>query len=126
MKMEFLAEGSQDCPLIRLYSFDVIEARRLREAFRSLWTATLPRLPLHEEWWMEPVDHCTLELRTGARDLGVVRRGPTIFECVLTVEGWAEITEKTDPFCTSEAMNGYQWLNWDGEIALLLSPNGQW
>jgi hypothetical protein len=126
MKLEFLAEGSDDCPLIRLYSFDVIGARRLREAFRSVCASQQQRLPLHEEWWIEPVEGCRLELRSGTRDLGVVQRLPSSFDCVLTAGRWEEMVEKVDPFCESIEMNGHQWLNKDGEISLLLSPTGRW
>jgi len=126
MKLEFLAEGADDRSLIRLYDFDPVEATRLREAFRSLWTGVRQSIPLHEEWWIAPLEQCSLELRLGARDLGVVQRAPSRFECLLTAEGWAEMTVKVDPFCGSEDANGRRWLNRDGEIALLLSPDGQW
>lgn len=126
MKLEYLAEGSRDCPLLRLYGFDLSDAQRLREAFRTLATGARKELSLHEEWWIHPVEDCRLELHTGVRDLGVVERAPLLFDCVLTREGWQEMTEKVDPFCRSEDGDGFQWLNHDGEVSLLLSPNGQW
>jgi hypothetical protein len=126
MKLEFLAEGS-DGPLIRLYGFDPTEAMRLREAFRALGEGLLQNIPLHEEWWIQPVEDCRLELRLGKRDLGVVQRLPMCFECVLTDEGWLEAMEKTDAFCTPQTSGEeHQWLNWDGEVSLLLSPTGKW
>jgi len=127
--MEFLAEGSDDCPLIRLYHFDVAGAMRLREAFRSLADGSRESIPLHEEWWIEPVDACRLDLRLGKRDLGVVQRLPMRFECVLTEEGWLEAMEKTDPFCVppeNQQAETDQWLNYGGEVSLLLSPTGKW
>jgi hypothetical protein len=129
MKLEFLAEGSADCPLIRLYGFDVPEVMRLREAFRSLCDGSRQEIPLHEEWWVESMEGCQLDLRSGPRDLGVVQRWPMKFDCVLTAEAWLEMVEKTDPFCGSEAPQAgevYQWLNSDGEISLLLAPTGEW
>ncbi len=129
MKLEYLAEGSPDCPLVRLYEFDATGAKRLREAFRSLADGSRQDIPLHEEWWVEPVDGCHLDLRLGARDLGVVQRLPMAFDCVSTDEAWMEMVEKIDPFCTSQtayAGEVYQWLNFDGEVSLLLSPTGKW
>ncbi len=129
MKLEFLAEGSADCPLIRLYDFDVTEAMRLREAFRCLSDGSCRSIPLHEEWWIEPLENCQLELRLGKRDLGIVQRLPMRFECVLTQEGWLEAVEKTDSFCTlpiQEGVEVYQWINDDGEVSFLLSPSGKW
>ena len=126
MKLEFLAEGSADCPLIRLYGFDVPEALRLREAFRTLADGSRRNIALHGEWWIEPVGECHLDLRLGARDLGVVERLPMKFECILTDEAWMEMVELSNPFCTNQDGEGFQWLNHDGEVSLLLSPDGQW
>jgi hypothetical protein len=129
MKLEFLADGSDDCPLIRLYDFDLTGAMRLREALRALSDGSRQSIPLHEEWWMKPVDDCQLVLRVGRRDLGVVQRLTMRFECVLTEDGWLEVKGLTDPFCIepeNEAIVSYQWLNEDGEISLLLSPTGKW
>jgi hypothetical protein len=126
MTLEFLPDGLSDRPLIRLYGFDRTGAMRLREAFRTLSTGSRQSIPLHEEWWIEPVEECTLDLRVGTRDLGVVERAPSKFECVLTAGTWTDMISLVNPFCESEGTNSYQWLNKDGEILLLLSPNGQW
>ena len=129
MKLEFLAEGSEDCPLIRLYDFDVTGAIRLREAFRALSDGSRQTIPLHQEWWMQSLEDCELVLRLGKRDLGVVQRLPMRLECVLTQQGWLEAMEKTEPFCTPQEnpqAESHQCLNHDGEVSLLLSPNGKW
>ena len=36
MKLDYLKDGSDDCPLVRLYEFDGAEARRLRQTFTAL------------------------------------------------------------------------------------------
>ncbi len=127
MKLEFLADGSDDSPLIRLYGFDLAEAMRLREAFRSIADGSRQSIPLHEEWWVETVEECHLDLRLGARDLGIVQRLPMRFECVLTAEAWMEMVDLTDPFCAHQDDGEvFQWLNSDGEVSLLLSPTGKW
>jgi hypothetical protein len=126
MKLEFLSEGSDDCPLIRLYGFDLAGALRLREAFRTLSDGSWQSIPLHEEWWIEPIGECHLDLGLGARDLGIVQRLPLRFECVLTAEAWMEMVNLTDPFCAHRDGEVSQWLNYGGEVSLLLSPNGQW
>jgi hypothetical protein len=126
MKLEFLPDGSPNSPLIRLYGFDLVEATRLREAFRSLAMGLRQSIPLHEEWWVEPVEACTLDIRLGKRDLGVVERASSKFECILTADSWTDVVSLVDPFCASETANAPQWLNGDGEISLLLSADGQW
>jgi len=126
MKLEYLATGSPDCPLIRLYEFDATGAKRLREAFRSLADGSRQDIPLHEEWWVESIAGCHLDLRLGPRDLGVVERLPSKFECVQTAESWSEIAAKIDPFCTGQSTESFAWLDEEGEASLLLTPSGRW
>ncbi len=126
MTLEFLANALSDRSLIRLYGFDRTGVMRLREAFRTLSTGSRESIPLHAEWWIEPVEECTLDLRVGPRDLGVVQRAPSKFECILTPDTWTDMISLVDPFCESASANSYQWLSEDGEISLLLSPDGQW
>jgi hypothetical protein len=127
MKLEFLASGSPDCPLIRLYDFDMAAAVRLREVFRRLSDASLPSAPLHEQLGIEAIDGCRLDLRLGGRDRGIVQTTPSSFECILTAEGWSKVVDLMEPFCDSVGKpRHYQWLNEDGEVSLLLSPLGSW
>ncbi|MGC2109940.1 MAG: hypothetical protein WA655_10515 [Candidatus Korobacteraceae bacterium] len=126
MKLEFLAAGSEDRPLIRLYDFDLVAARRLREAFRSLALGSVQILPLHEECWIEAVEVCALDLRLGTRDLGLVERTPSRFDCILTADGWTDMASLTNPFCEFEKTESCTWLNQNGEISLLLTPSGRW
>jgi hypothetical protein len=125
MKLEFLAEGSDDCPLIRLYDFDVAGAMRLREAFRTLANGSRRDIPPHEEWWIEPIAECHLDLRLGVRDLGIVQRLPMTFDCALTDLGWADMASLVDPFCTGRS-GECSWLDEQGEVRLLLSGDGKW
>jgi hypothetical protein len=127
MKLEFLASGSPDCPLIRLYDFDVAAAERLRELFRRLSDASLLCASLHEQLGVEAIDGCRLDLRLGSRDCGIVQTTPSSFECILTAEGWSQVVDLLEPFCGSVGKpRRYQWLNEDGEVSLLLSPLGSW
>ena len=126
MKLEYLASGSPDCPLVRLYEFDTTGAKRLREAFRSLADGSRQDIPLHEEWWIKSIAGCHLDLRSGAKDLGVVERLPSKFECVLTAEAWSEVATMVDPFCTGQTSETAAWLNEDGEASLLLTRSGRW
>jgi hypothetical protein len=124
MKLEYLADGSSECPLIRWYDFNSADAQRLREACRSLAYGSQQVLPLHEEWWIEPVEGCQLTLRTGPRDLGIVQRLPMRFDCVLSAETWRAMADLAASFCESADGAEPQWLTRHGEISLLLSPSG--
>jgi hypothetical protein len=127
MKLEFLASGSPDCPLIRLYDFDMAAASRLREVFQRVSVGSPPSVPLHEEPGIEAIGGCRVDLSLGNRDRGILEIHPLSFECILTKEGWSNVAALTEPFCESEDVRGqYQWLNEDGEVSLLLSQNGSW
>ena len=125
MKLEFLASGSQDCPLIRLFDFDLPEVTRLRKIFEDLSQGALQTADLHNEPGIEPIDSCQLTLRVGNRDLGVEQNGQLGFECVLTPDSWDWVRELVDPFCEGRT-GGYQWLSEQGKVSLLLSRSGMW
>ena len=127
MKLEFLESGSPDCPLIRLYGFDIPAALRLMALFRALADGSQQYIRLHHQLGVEGIQGCQLDLALGDRDLGIKQTSPTTFECVLTSEGWAEVADVTEPFCEAgDSHERYQWLNEDGKVSLLLSPTGRW
>ena len=124
MKLEYLESGAQDCPLIRLYEFDASEASRLRDLFARLAEGASNKIVLEGEPFVTVVGECRLCLCRGSRDIGI-RRAKDGFECVLTTDAWLEARDKATPFCKDGAV-GYQWLNEDSDISLLLSPSGRW
>jgi hypothetical protein len=127
VKLEFLKSGSNDCPLIRLYGFDVAAASRLMTLFRALADGSLQRIALHDQLGVESIQDCQLDLRSGSHDLGIRQTGPNTFECVLTSEGWTQVADLTGPFCEpGNSGEVYQWLNECGKVSLLLSPTGRW
>ncbi len=125
MKVEFLAEGSQDCPLLRLYDFEFEEAVSLRQIFVSLRDGARDLVHLEGESGFESMGGCQLTLRLGKRDLGIVQKAKAEFDCVLTQEGWDDMACRLEPFC-QPGCSGYQWLNEDGNVSLLFSKAGQW
>ena len=125
MKIEYLASGSDDCPLIRLYDFDRTEVQHFREIVRSLVSGDCKTVALDEEEWAESVGGCCLRLRRGDRNQGVQHVGVMNFECVLRSDGWRNVEGLLEPFCDS-ATAGFQWLTHDGTVHLLISENGQW
>ena len=125
MKLEFLSEGSRDCPLIRLYQFDQPEAKQLKAIFESMAAGSQQRLALHEEPWIEAIGECRLDLEVGIRDCGVIQRGPMRFEYVLKEDSWSDLALLVEPFYRDEP-GVYQWLNERGKVSLLLSKDGKW
>ena len=62
MKLEFLPDGSLNCPLIRLYEFDRPQAGQLREIVNRFATGSNQTIALHEEKWVAPLGGCKLDL----------------------------------------------------------------
>ena len=126
MKMEFLPDGSPDCPLIRLYEFSVAEVQELRRFCMSLADGSATCIALHQQPGITAIGGCELNLRIDKRDVGLLQSKTMKFDCALTDEGWREVADLAEPFCDKVGPNTYQWLNEDGEVSLLLSPSGQW
>lgn len=92
MKLDYLKDGSDDCPLVRLYEFGSTEIQRLRQSFESLASGTTERIVLDE---VESVDGTQLVFTRAVRDRGVVQTGPASFDVVLTPEGFPSPEEVT-------------------------------
>ena len=125
MKLEFLGAGSPDCPLIRLYDFDLAEAQSLRKLVKCLRDGSRESVSLGEEPWIDSVKGCRLTLRLGDGEQGVRQSGPSSFDCALTAANWDNVEGLLEPFCESQA-TGFQWLCSEGKISLLLSRDGRW
>jgi hypothetical protein len=125
VKLEYLPDGSADCPLIRLFEFDQSEAQRLRQLVKSLVAGDRQDVALQDQEWVKPVGKCCLNLRRGNRNQGVRQAQGLEFECVLSPDGWSNVEGLLEPFCESNT-SGFQWLTHDGSVALLISQSGQW
>jgi hypothetical protein len=125
MKIEFLKSGSPDCPLIRLYGFDVNEVYNLRRIVLRLARGTQRTAVLNEEPGVLPVGGCQLTLRRGERDRGVYEVAPLKFEWMMTNDGWRSVGGLIRPFSRGD-VSGFQWLSEIGKIAVLLSRDGSW
>lgn len=126
MKLQYLHNGSADCPLIRLYEFTPGEVMKLKEMFDSLALGSHTNLQLHRQAFIEPVDRCQLDLRLATSDVGILQTAPGSFTGALTQGAWADVAGLTDPLCGRFEPNTYQWLNEDGPVSLLLSHSGTW
>lgn len=123
IKLEYLPDGSDACPLVRLYDFDTDGVRCLRDTFRSLAEGTL-HVSLRDVIPVDSVDGCTIRFTQTKEDSGVVQVGHREFEVLLSPEGWRQAADLTEAFC--EGGFGFQWLTDYGKIQLLLSKTGEW
>lgn len=125
VRLEFLPEGSPECPLIRLFDFSVIEAGRLAALVADLAAGRVERIAVHELHGVAPVGGCKLVLCLRDWDQAVLQFGPCAFECGFTANTWDNVAGLVKPFAVG--CGGFQWLaRVPGEAALLLSKNGLW
>jgi len=126
MKLEYLTDGSPDCPLLRLYDFKPAEAGRLHAAVASLASGITARVEVHRLPFVEPIAGCRLTFVRRGWDQAVVRGAAQgEFECGFTADTWENVAGLVEPFANGPS--GFQWLaGTPGEAALLLSATGQW
>ena len=125
MKLEFLAAGSSDCPLLRIYAFDRVQAAQFRDLCLELATGKRQVLNMPDDFPVTSIAECRLTLKCADAKQGVRQISPSSFECVLKPEDWDNIAGLVEPFCQSER-EGYQWLVDTGQISLLFSRDGTW
>ena len=128
MKLEYVANGSPDCPLIRLYDFDPAEARQFLASVTTLASGMAERIEVHNLPFVESLGGCRLSLVRRSWDQAMLRMPrPSEFECGFTAGTWNNVAGLVTPF--AEGASGFQWLaRVPGEVALLLSASatGQW
>jgi hypothetical protein len=123
MKLEYLADGSLDCPLIRMYDFTPFEATQIKQKFESLASGQIERIDLHNLPEISTVGGLKFSLRVLAFDQGIVCTDSNSFECGFTRETWDNKAFLIEPF--EKDIHGFQWLE-GGEIKWLISPTGGW
>jgi hypothetical protein len=127
MKVEFLAGDPADwpLPLIRLFDYRAGHVERLRQACEDLAEGRRAEFRLHDQPWVEALGGCRFVWRAGAKDAGVRLPAPSDpFVLEFSGEAWREVRDKLLPFLDDST--GYNWLTNEGEVNVLLSPDGGW
>jgi len=125
VKIEFLENGSDDCPLIRIYGYKHDVCLRIKRVFEQLAQGVTRELSLSDLKGVESVDGCRFIAKAGKRDRGVLHDERNVFEWVLTPSTWDNVAGLIEPFCIP-GKGGYQWLHQTGDIGVLISPTGCW
>jgi hypothetical protein len=98
MKLAFLASGSPDCSLIRLYAFNDEEVLRLESLLESS-SGLMNSVALHEQAEFEQVNVCRLYLRAGKSDKRLRQVAAGVFEYVLSKRAWDNMAGLVEPLC---------------------------
>jgi len=127
MRLDFIADGCGEAPLIRIFEFSADEVRQLHAAFLQMSDGLTEKFALHEQNWITTISNCELWLVFDKKDdKGVQKSGATTFVCTYSQEGWLGLADKTAPFIDGRKSGHYNWLTNEGDIEFLLSPDGRW
>jgi hypothetical protein len=136
MKIEYLHEGSADCPLIRIYGDDAAAVVEMNRAIGRLADGTATQFAAHELPGFHSVGGCALTLAAQAKDRGILVLGLRQFRWVLASSGWSRVAGFVEPFTKPMEHNGHQWLCGKeaaqgldlGHISVLISNSieGRW
>jgi hypothetical protein len=125
MKVEFLEEGSPDCPLLRLFDYRTDEVKRLCEVCDQLAEGKRVEFVLHDQPWVEAIRGCRFLWRISKKDVGVRLPAPgEPFVLEFSDEVWREVQDKLRPF--ADGSGGFQWLTNEGDVNVLISFSGLW
>jgi hypothetical protein len=128
MKIEFLAEGSPDCPLIRFYDGTGDDISALADTIDRLIAGHPSEISLSRERKFSMLNFADLRLSSEPGQPGVAPLANG-FLWRQSKGGWTEVRELLEPFLQPMSGNYFQWLDLDrGEIAVLFSPGreGRW
>lgn len=125
MKLEYMADGSIECQLIRLYEFTESKAAELASNIEKLVQGEIISIALHNLDFITPVGGCELTLIVSDFGSGIAD-SEDIFMCALSAEDLSQVAQSTRPFSNSINAYKYQWLDETGEVSLVLSPSGTW
>jgi len=126
VKLEFLPDGSLDCPLIRLCQYTPVEAGKLYAVVVALASGMADRVDVHALDGVQSIGNCQLQLTALSWDQAVVQE-PRRAEFVrgLTRPVWENVAGLIEPFM--RGASGCQWLaRQPGHASLLLSVDGHW
>lgn len=120
MRLEFLEEGSKDCPILRLSDFSVSEVQQVLHAIRSLIDDTEECVEIHRLPFVKSVNGCRLTFWRSNHNQYVVRVADMEFRCCLDKNEWSNTAELLAPF--AQEGKGFQWIvEGIGEAPILLS-----
>jgi hypothetical protein len=127
MKIEFIAEGAQDCPLILIHGRETVVVRQLAEEFRRLADGTSCRADVHDIFHRASLDEIRLTASASGWDIGVVQVSPAIFEWRLTAVSWDNAVGLLEPFWLAPSEeHTHQYLDQAGDISVIVSTDRSW
>ena len=128
MKIEYIPDGSRDCPLILIHGSDVNAIISLRQACFNLANGQTQFFAVHDLPGIEREASCKLVAYSGRRDLGVLRtaRKPDSFRWELTATPWLNVEGLLEPFCIPQSEHRHQYLDDSSGMPVIISTDRSW
>lgn len=135
MELEFLPDGSTDCPLLILSPSVPEEAKQLYNAINEMVSVPGSYLDIHTLPFIDPIEGCKLTAQIGEDDLGVIpintlevflSETRNHFNWKLTLKSWSFVLLLLHSFTIPDSVGGYQWLDETSQISVLISRYYRW
>jgi hypothetical protein len=127
LELQFLPEDSPDCPLIRIAGADSAAYAKLHDTIVRLSTGTIRAADIDQLPAIVAIDECRVTAIAAKWDQGVIRTDDANrFEWRLTANTWDNVAALLEPFCSGDSRHGFQWIESAGDIAVLVTCDGQW
>lgn len=124
MKLEFLDNINEyQDQVIRLFDFNKAEAILFRDEIRKTIIEQRSPLNINSLTFIEPIN-CKLILHISETDEGILTMDNKTFFCDLTIEGYENMIQLIEPFCTKETKSFKMLYDLDTQIDFLFSPYG--
>ena len=128
IKLEFLKDGSPDCPLIRIFGGDLSNYKLLYSEISKLVNKESDSISVHNLAGFKSVNINSFNFLIDKNNIGVIRLDDKNFECRLKIsgrQGWENVLGLIEPFLKDKP-EGFQWLVNCSDIPLLISRDGSW
>ena len=126
MILDFLPDRSNDCPILRIYDFDLVEAEAFVSEIEKMANGVFDSLPIHHLPFVDAIDGCLLTAMIGVRAEGVDMVTPlpdaNSFAWIGSRDEWRHIIDLILPLEGLMTPNHYQWLTDDFGVQILLHP----
>ncbi len=134
MYLEFLPDGSIDCPLLIFSPSVPIEAEQLHQSLHDIVSVSGTSVNIHALPFISPIDDCKLSAQVGEQNLGVVLSATlgvvlsetkNHFNWKLTLQSWKNVLDLLYIFTLQDHHDDrytrYQWLDETSNISVLIS-----
>jgi hypothetical protein len=127
MKIEYIPDGSKECPLILIHGPDVNAIISLRQACLNLANGKAEFFVVHDLPGIEREASCKLLAYVGRRDLGVLRMPePGPFRWEVTATSWLNVEGLLEPFCRAQSKHRHQYLDDSSGMPVIISTDRSW